>query len=124
MSIVEGIEKYIPYITTKDKKHQQVSYQTQSNTVIVNDDGLTLDDKLKTLDDKLKQIDGITLIATLIAGQTEIVFEDEAITTDKTFDYYTDVYGISALAIDVINGKITMEFPIKKIDIKIKVVIR
>ena len=117
MSIVEGIEKYIPYITTKDKKHQQVSYQTQSNTVIVNDDGLTLDDKLK-------QIDGITLIGTLIAGQTEIVFEDEAITTDKTFDYYTDVYGISALAIDVINGKITMEFPIKKIDIKIKVVIR
>lgn len=117
MSIAEGIEKYIPYVTTKDKKHQQVSYQTQSNTVIVNDDGLTLDDKLK-------QIDGITLIGTLIAGQTEIVFEDECITTDKTFDYYTDVYGISALNIDVINGKITMEFPIKKIDIKIKVVIR
>lgn len=117
MAVLEGIEKQIPYTTNKDKNHKQISYQTQSYTVIVDDNGLTLDDKLK-------QIDGTTLIGTLMAGQTEIIFEDDAITTDKTYDYYTDVYGISALNIDVINGKITMEFPIKKTDIKIKVVIK
>lgn len=117
MSIVEGIEKYIPYITTKDKKHQQVSYQTQSNTVIVNDDGLTLDDKLK-------QIDGITLIGTLIAGQTEIVFEDEAITTDSTIDYYVDIYGISAKDVSVENGKLTMIFKVLENNLKVKVVVK
>lgn len=116
MAVIEDITKIEPYLTDENGDHQKISYQTQFNTV-VNSDGTTLDDKLK-------QIDGTTLIGTLMAGQTEIIFEDDAITTDKTYDYYTDVYGISALNIDVINGKITMEFPIKKTDIKIKVVIK
>ena len=145
MSIVEGIEKYIPYITTKDKKHQQVSYQTQSNTVIMNDGGLTLDENMvqinnditsidnditsinndiKTISTDITAIKGIVIVGVLEAGQTELIFENKAITTNSTFDYYTDLYGISAKDVSVENGKLTMTFKVLENNLNVKVVIR
>lgn len=67
---------------------------------------------------------GTVLTDTLEAGETQLTLTDAAITTDSTFDFYTDTYGVNPVAVTVSTGTITLTFEEQASDIEVKVVVK
>lgn len=63
----------------------------------------------------------IDLIGTLTAGQTSITLSDSIITTDSTFDFYTDTFGANPTNVVATNGSITLTFEAQQSDVGVKV---
>lgn len=63
----------------------------------------------------------VDVIGTLTAGQTSITLSDASITTDSTFDFYTDTYGVNPTAISVSTGSITLTFESQSTSVGVKV---
>lgn len=61
------------------------------------------------------------LTDTLTAGETELVFTNNSITTDSTIDVYTDTYGINPTNVVVATGTITLTFEAQSADLGVKV---
>lgn len=70
------------------------------------------------------QVAGTLLLTKLYASQTTVTITDEAITTDSTFDIYTDKYGVNPKNVTVDTGSITLEFKPQETDVNIKVVVK
>ena len=64
------------------------------------------------------------LTGTLTAKATSLVLSNAAIKTSSIIDIYTDKYGVSPTAVDVVAGKITMTFDAQTIAIGIRVEVR
>lgn len=71
-----------------------------------------------------KTVQPVTITKTLTAGDTELVFEDESISTESTIDPYTSKYTVVATDIVVEVGKITLTFEAQDDDVDVKVVIK
>lgn len=63
----------------------------------------------------------VDVIGTLTAGQTSITLSDASITTDSTFDFYTDTYGINPTTVSVSTGSITLTFESQSTNVGVKV---
>ena len=63
----------------------------------------------------------IDLTGTLTAGQTSITLSDSIITTDSTFDFYTDTFGANPINVVATNGSITLTFEAQQSDVGVKV---
>lgn len=74
--------------------------------------------------DEAKAAQGTEFIATLIAGQTELIFENSEITTDSTIDFYTNIYSVNPKTVEVTSGKITMTFKAQTNNLGVKVVVK
>ena len=59
----------------------------------------------------------------LTAGQTSITLTDVLISSDSTFDFYTDIYGVAPKTVSVSTGSITLTFDAQASDMMVKVVI-
>jgi hypothetical protein len=70
------------------------------------------------------QVAGTLLLTKLYASQTTVTITDDAITTDSTFDIYTDKYGVNPKNVSVDSGSITLEFKPQETDVNIKVVVK
>lgn len=66
----------------------------------------------------------VSVTGTLQAGQTSITLENAAITTNGTFDFYTNAYGVNPTSATVASGSITLTFEAQQADLGVKVVIR
>lgn len=66
---------------------------------------------------------GISIVDTLEAGETTITFNNVAITSNSTIDYYTSVFGVSPTNAVVSTGSVTLTFDSQANDIDVKVVI-
>ena len=64
------------------------------------------------------------LTGTLAAKATSLALSNAAIKTSSIIDIYTDKYGVSPTAVDVVAGKITMTFDAQTIAIGIRVEVR
>lgn len=72
----------------------------------------------------INAINGTVLTNTLEVGETSLTFTDAAITTNSTFDFYTDRFGINPTAVSVSAGTMTLTFEEQSADIGVKVVVR
>ena len=63
----------------------------------------------------------VEVTGTLIAGNTTITFNNAAIETTSTFDFYTDTFGINPTAVSVSTGSITLTFEAQASDLGVKV---
>lgn len=61
------------------------------------------------------------LLATLTAGTTTVTFTSPLITSTKTFDFYTDTYGVNPSVVNVSNGSMTLTFDEQQSDVGVKV---
>jgi hypothetical protein len=91
-----------------DKSYHHV-YETETNT--------------ETLQSTL-QVAGTLLLTKLYTSQTTVTITDDAITTDSTFDIYTNKYGVNPKNVTVDTGSITLEFKAQETDVNIKVVVK
>lgn len=64
---------------------------------------------------------GVELTGTLAAGNTSITFNNAAIETTSTFDFYTDTFGINPTAVSVSTGSITLTFQAQAAALGVKV---
>lgn len=64
---------------------------------------------------------GTVLTGTLNAGSTTITFNNAAIETTSTFDFYTDIFGVNPTAVSVSAGSITLTFEAQASDLGVKV---
>lgn len=53
---------------------------------------------------------GTNLTGILTAGSTSLVLQDESITTNSLYDFYSSVYGVSPTDVVVETGQLTMTF--------------
>ena len=84
-----------------------------------------IDANINSINSNISSLQGTILNATLSAGATELVIENEAITTNKMYEYYIeDAYNVCATNIVVETGKITMTFDAQDKDLNIRVVIK
>ena len=67
---------------------------------------------------------GTELTATLTAGQTSVTFNNVAILTTSTFDFYTDTWGVNPTAVTVSTGTLVLTFEAQASDVSVKVVIK
>ena len=58
---------------------------------------------------------------TLTAGSTSLTLSDASITSNSTYDIYTNVYGVNPTDVTLENGSITMTFEAQQSDIGVKV---
>lgn len=60
---------------------------------------------------------------TLLAGSTSITLSDASIDSTKTFDFYTDTFGVNPTAVSVSSGSITLTFEAQSsaVDVKVRV---
>lgn len=72
----------------------------------------------------IDELAGITMTATLEVGETELHFNNEAITTNSTFDFYTTHYGVNPTVAHTVNGTLTLVFDEQDEPIGVKVVIK
>lgn len=63
------------------------------------------------------------LVGSLPSGSTEVVFEDPAITSDSTLDFYTDKFGVNPTDVIIETGKVTLIFDSQGENHGVKVVI-
>lgn len=61
------------------------------------------------------------IIDTLDAGDTELILQDAAITTTATYDFFTDVFGVSPTDVEVTAGQIVLTFEEQESDMSVKV---
>lgn len=66
----------------------------------------------------------VVVTGTLAAGSTSIELSNTAITTEKTFDFYTDTFGINPKSVEVIAGKITLTFDELESNLGVKVEVK
>lgn len=97
--------------------------QTYTKSEVDNAIG-SLSDGLTNLNNTVTDLQGTTLTGTLAAGDTQLVLNDENITTDSTVEIYTDVYGVSPKNVTVQDGQITLEFKAQETNVNVKVVIK
>lgn len=64
---------------------------------------------------------GVELTGTLAAGNTTITFNNAAIETTSTFDFYTDTFGVNPTAVSVSTGSITLTFEAQAAALGVKV---
>lgn len=57
---------------------------------------------------------------TLAAGQTQIVLSNAGITTNKTVEIFTDVYGVNPTNVVVASGSVTVTFEAQQSDLGVK----
>ena len=67
---------------------------------------------------------GIEIIKTLSSGSTELIIENDKITTDSTVVVYTDDYLVSPTNVTVSDGSVTLTFKEQSKDVKVKVVVK
>ena len=58
---------------------------------------------------------------TLTAGSTSITLSDASIDSTKTFDFYTDTFGVNPTAVSVASGSITLTFEAQQSAVEVKV---
>ena len=61
------------------------------------------------------------LTGTLIAGQTTLTIQNNAITTTATYDFFTDAFGVSPTDVEVTTGQIVLTFEEQESDMSVKV---
>ena len=63
------------------------------------------------------------LSSTLTAGQTGLTFNNVAITTASTFDFFTSIYGVSPETVSVSAGELdlTFEAQASNMDVKVRI---
>ena len=67
---------------------------------------------------------GLTFSATLLTGNTSLVFEDNKITSDSVLDsVYTSVFGVKIKKATFAEGSLTLEFPAQTEDITVTAVV-
>ena len=66
----------------------------------------------------------VSVTGVLEAGETSITLENAAITSNSTFDFYTDTYGVNPTGVTVASGSITLTFEERESDLGVKVVIK
>ena len=76
---------------------------------------------VKDTDIVIKKLLYKDLTATLSANATSLTISDSAITTDATYDIFTDTYGVSPTAVTVSTGSMTMTFTARGSATKVKV---
>lgn len=64
---------------------------------------------------------GTELTGTLAAGSTTITFNNAAIETTSTIDFYTDTFGVNPTAVSVSTGSITLTFQAQAAALGVKV---
>ena len=93
----------------------------------------TVDDDLASLEEDMsdakeditgKEDAPTTLVATLAAGATSLVFEDDSITADSLVDGYSDPYGVTPTNATGTVGNITLTFDPQETATKITLLIR
>ena len=57
---------------------------------------------------------------TLTAGQTTLTFQDDLITSNTTYDIYTNTWGVMPDAVSVISGQLSMTFTAQVADVTVK----
>ena len=80
-----------------------------------------LQNEIDTLTDKIETRTGEFVEGILPIGEGVCVIESDLIQTDKMFDIYTNVYGVSPKEVKVETGKMTLTFLIQREEIGIKV---
>lgn len=58
---------------------------------------------------------------TLTAGQTSLTISGAGISSSKTMDFYTDIYGVSPTAVSVSSGSVTLTFEAQSANMSVKV---
>lgn len=61
------------------------------------------------------------LQGTLTAGQTSITFTDKVITSSRSIDYFTSIYGVIPTSITVSTGNVVLTFKAQASDMEVKV---
>lgn len=61
------------------------------------------------------------LTGTLVAGQTTVTIQDQAITVNSTVDVYTDTYGVDPSDVVVTAGQVVLTFPAQASNVAVKV---
>ena len=61
------------------------------------------------------------LQGTLTAGQTSITFTDKVITSSRSIDYFTSIYGVIPTSITVTTGSAVLTFDEQASDMVVKV---
>lgn len=90
----------------------------------------TVDDDLTSLEDDIEDLQTgkedapKTLVATLAAGATSLVFTDDSIKADSLVDGYSDPYGVTPTNATGTDGSITLTFDPQETATKITLLIR
>ena len=99
-----------------------------ADVAVINENMDKIDDALGNKADKTalgKKADKPTVLTgTLTAKATSLALSNAAIKKSSIIDIYTDKYGVSPTAVDVVAGKITMTFDAQTIAIGIRVEVR
>ena len=126
----DGVGYYTEYSTGGVYVKNQTSASGMNNTkymrVSYNDIEMggidqTWDGEHFSLKDTIASIKPTELISTLIAGQTTLTLQNVAITTTATYDFFTDVFGVSPTDIQVTNGEMVLTFEAQQSDVSVKV---
>lgn len=88
------------------------------------DIALTAADVGATTKDYVDSLQPVAVEGTLTAGSTSIELTNAAITTDKTFDFYTSSFGVNPKSAVVATGKITLTFEAQETDLQVKVEVK
>ena len=64
------------------------------------------------------------LTDTLIAGSTSVVISDSRVSKNSYLDFYTSIYGVNPLTVNVSEGSVTLEFLSQNSDMIIGVGVR
>lgn len=78
----------------------------------------------KNLVGAVNEAAGTVVTGTLTAGSTSLTLQNAAITTDSTFDFYTDTFGVNPTAVSVSTGQIVLTFEAQAAAVGVKVVVR
>ena len=92
-----------------------------SNNVFVDTGNVLACEYVKDTDIVIKKLLYKDLTATLSANATSLTITDSAITTDATYDIFTDTYGVNPTAVSVSNGSMTLTFTARGSATKVKV---
>lgn len=63
----------------------------------------------------------VEVSGTLSAGASSVILSDPAISTTGTFDFYTEIYGLSPSSVSVSAGAITLYFEPQASNVGVKV---
>ena len=91
------------------------------NNVSVDTGNVLACEYVKDTDIVIKKLLYKDLTATLSANATSLTITDSAITTDATYDIFTDTYGVNPTAVSVSNGSMTLTFTARSSATKVKV---
>ena len=97
------------------KKNDVVANLTTAETGKALDASMGKD--LKTEIDELKtKLNTEIITGTLSAGETTLTISDPSITTDSILSFYTSIYGVNPLSVNVSNESVTLGFKAREED--------